>query len=170
MRRTSIVTLVGLLAWFGGPTYSGEKGTPTDNEFLTKFAEANHGEIELAKLADKHAQSERVKEYATKIIRDHQMLHDRLAGLLKTANIGIVAGTDRKIRDEVQRLSKLNAAEFDAAFIKRMVDDHKEAISLFEGQVQNGKNADISSFARDTLPSLRDHLKGAEKLQKEAGR
>jgi putative membrane protein len=171
MERLSVLGTVVVLAWMGTALSAGEKTTgPLDDDFLTKVATCNQAEVEFSKLADKRAGSERVKEFAATLIKDHQMLNDKVAELLKTRKVGVVAGTEKDTRDEVKRLSKLEGQEFDRAFIDRIAADHKKAITMFEEQVKNGKAADITTFAREHLPHLRKHLAKAETHSKSDGK
>jgi putative membrane protein len=48
--------------------------------------------------------------------------------------------------------------------MKHMLDDHKEAIALFEREAKHGQDPDLKRFAADTLPTLREHLKLARKV------
>ena len=63
-----------------------------------------------------------------------------------------------------ERLSRLSGAQFDQAYAKAMVEDHEEAVALFEAQTKNGRDAAVKEFASKTLPKLRDHLEMARKL------
>ena len=61
---------------------------------------------------------------------------------------------------------KLTGKSFDQAFVKQMVDDHTSTIKAFENESKNGTDADLKSWVDKTLPTLRDHLKMAQDLQK----
>jgi predicted outer membrane protein len=58
------------------------------------------------------------------------------------------------------RLAKLTGNQFDGAFAKDMVADHKSDIKAFEKE--STKNDAASSYAKETLPTLRKHLQAAE--------
>jgi predicted outer membrane protein len=51
------------------------------------------------------------------------------------------------------RLAKLTGNQFDGAFAKDMVADHKSDIKAFEKE--STKNDAASSYAKETLPTLR---------------
>jgi putative membrane protein len=61
-------------------------------------------------------------------------------------------------------LKQKSGADFDRAYSKAMVKDHKEAVALFKSEAASGKNADLKAFAQTTLPTLESHLKMAESL------
>ena len=43
-----------------------------------------------------------------------------------------------------------------------MVSDHKEDIKKFQRVADKGKDAELKQFARQTLPTLKEHLQLAE--------
>jgi putative membrane protein len=47
-----------------------------------------------------------------------------------------------------------------------MINDHVEDIANFKKEASGGKDADISSFATRTLPTLQKHLDAAKAAQK----
>jgi putative membrane protein len=108
-----------------------------------------------------------VKAYAKKVAKDHKQMAEGLDRFVSDSKLAIVAGADKASKDEVEHLSKLQGAAFDEGYVKRMVDDHEKAISLFEAQAKQGKDEKIKAFARDGLPILREHLRGAKALAME---
>ena len=46
------------------------------------------------------------------------------------------------------------------------VSAHKDAVSLFERYGKGGDNAELKTFANETLPTLKEHLKMAQDLEK----
>ena len=46
-----------------------------------------------------------------------------------------------------------------------MVRDHETDVKDFQRESQDGKNTTIRAFARDTLPTLQDHLHQAQQMQ-----
>lgn len=139
---------------------------PLDNEFLIKVASCSNAGIQISKLANKRSESTEVKEFATTMVKDHQAAYDQLAELLKNRKVGVLAGLEKETREEITRLGKLEGADFDRAYVKCAITEHKKAIAMFEGQVKNGKEEDIRGYAKENLPMLRKHLTHAEELAK----
>jgi putative membrane protein len=76
----------------------------------------------------------------------------------------------RKEQELYDRLSKLRGAEFDRAYIDAMVKDHKEDVAHFEAMSRDGSDPDLKAWASKTLPTLKEHLKLAEDIQKKLGK
>src|SRR5262249_54256725 len=140
----------------------------TDDNFLIKISSCSNAVIENAKLADKRAGSAAVKEFAAALASDHQKCQDRLANVVKNRKIAIVTGLEQDKRAEHDRLSKLSGADFDREFLAWVIKTHKDGVAMFDNQVEKGQNAEIRSFAKENVATLRDHLKRAEELAKTA--
>jgi putative membrane protein len=135
-----------------------------DKNFLIKVATYNHAAVLYSELAEKHAASKEVKDFANMVITGHKDLNKELTQIAKNEKVILVVGAEKEVKDEVARLSKLNGAEFDRAYLQRMIADHEKAIRMFEAQAKNGTDADLTALAKKTLPALKQHLKEAQDL------
>jgi putative membrane protein len=77
---------------------------------------------------------------------------------------------DAAHRAAADRLTQMNGAAFDRAFMRQVVKDHEQAVSLFEAEAKHGQDKDLKDFAKKALPTLKDHLKMARDLAGEGGR
>jgi putative membrane protein len=171
MKRFGTLLAALLVYVLIGGSQAGEKtARPLDKDFLIKVASAHNAEIEISKLADKHAGSADVKDFANMLVKEHKSAYDQMGELLKNRKIGVVAGLEKETRDELKRLGKLEGAEFDREYLNCMIREHKTAIGIFENQAKNGQEADIRGYAQEMLPDLRKHLKKAEELAKKSGK
>jgi putative membrane protein len=163
----SVLVLIGLAS---GPRAGEKLDKPLDKDFLVKVASCNNAEIEISKMAERRTNSAEIKNFANMIQRDHKEAYDKLGQLIKNRNVGVAAGLEPSTREEIKRLGKLEGNNFDRAFLDHMIREHKKAITIFENQASNGKEADIRNYAKELLPDLRKHLKKAEELAKNTGR
>lgn len=62
----------------------------------------------------------------------------------------------------MERLGKLSGNDFDKAYMKHMVDDHKKDVSEFEKASRSAKDPEVKAFAAKTLPTLKAHLQQAQ--------
>jgi uncharacterized protein (DUF305 family) len=63
----------------------------------------------------------------------------------------------------------MSGAEFDRAYIKMMVSDHKKDVSVFEKQSTRAADPDLKAFAGKTLPTLQQHLQMVQALDANQG-
>jgi putative membrane protein len=145
--------------------FKGAKDLPLDREFLIAANVFCNAENEYAKLADTRSNRDEVKEFARVVQEDHKKGCDRIAEVIKNRKLAIVTGTEKEVRERVDNLGKLRNATFDGAFLRRIEEDHERAVKMFENQVENGKDKEITAFARECLPKLKKHLQRAKELQ-----
>jgi putative membrane protein len=133
-----------------------------DNTFATKAAVGGLAEVQLATLAKDHAASADVKSFAQRMYDDHSKANDELKQLASTKGITLPTSLDAKHQATYDRLSKLNGAEFDKAYMKDMVADHREDVSEFRKESNSGSDPELKAWAAKTLPTLQEHLNMAE--------
>ncbi|MBV9076186.1 MAG: DUF4142 domain-containing protein [Methylobacteriaceae bacterium] len=78
----------------------------------------------------------------------------------------------RRVALDPRRQAKLSALEaappgraFGATYATQQVQAHREAITLFQGYIQNGDDDDARAFATQALPDLQMHEAGAARLE-----
>jgi putative membrane protein len=157
-------------------TQSGAEGTQSatsgsqasldgkDRKFIEDAARDNMAEIQLAKLAEQKAQSDEVKQFAKKMAEDHQKASEELKTIASQKGVTVpteVAGDHKSLH---QRLDKMSGAEFDKAFMKDMVKQHKKDVEKFEKASDSAKDDDVKQFASKTLPTLKAHHEHAQQL------
>ena len=138
-------------------------------EFAQKATDDGKAEVALARLALKNSQNPQVKEFANMMIRDHTAANEQLEKIIAAENIRLSNKPDDKVTDMEQKLATLKGADFDRAYAKHMVEDHQDAVDLFEDYSKDGENAKLKEFAAKTLPTLREHLAKAKMLEEKMG-
>jgi putative membrane protein len=170
MRPTWAVTLVAacglclaLAAGAREPRAADAKPV-SDEQFVMMASAADLAEISLGRLAAQRAASDEVKKYGQRMVDDHGKSSKELIALADKKGIPVAKEMDKKHRQLLTKLAGKAGAEFDQAYMKHMVMDHKEALALYQGQAKGGKDEDLKAFAAKTVPVVRDHLKSAQAL------
>jgi putative membrane protein len=122
-------------------------------------------EVELGKYAQQTAQNQRVKNFATMMVKDHSKANDELKALAAKKNITLPTVLDEKHMDKMNDIKEKRGADFDKEYIKEMVDDHDKDVDKFRKQAENGEDADIKAFAAKTLPVLITHQDSAKSIR-----
>jgi putative membrane protein len=135
-----------------------------DKKFVKEAAQGGMAEVELGQLAVQKASSDDVKKFGQRMIDDHSKANDKLKQV--AANQGITLPSSLSAKDEATkaRLSKLSGEQFDKAYMRDMLKDHKADIAAFKTESSSGQDAAVKNFASQTLPTLEDHLKDAESI------
>jgi putative membrane protein len=107
-----------------------------------------------------------VKDFAQLMTTDHTKIGDELKAVAQKQNLKVPEGVDSKAQAMLDRLQSKPGARFDRSYTKMMVKDHRKAVKLFQSYARNGDNAELKQFAQQTLPTLQEHLRKAEDLQR----
>lgn len=137
-----------------------------DKKFVKDAALGGMAEVELGKLATQKAASEAVKQFGQKMVDDHTKANDQLKEVASKENISIPDSLDSKHQSRIEKLSKLSGPDFDKAYIKDQVKDHKQDVSEFKNEANAGSDPNVKQFASNTLPILEQHLTMAKDLSK----
>lgn len=133
-----------------------------DEAFASAATKAGMQEVEEAKIAQERASSSEVKAFAQQLENDHSKANDELGRLVQSKGMPADQTT---AKPAASRLSKLNGAAFDRAYVDAQVLAHEQAVTLFGRESTSGTDADLKAFATKTLPTLREHLRMARDLK-----
>lgn len=137
----------------------------SDKAFVKKAVENNLTEVELAKLAQEKGSSEAVKEFGKRIVEDHTKAGQNLQAVAAKVNVEVPSELPRGAKKTREKLAKLSGPDFDRAYAKVMLNDHKEDVASFTQEAQSGQVPEVKAFAAKTLPTLQAHRKMAEDLE-----
>ncbi len=135
-----------------------------DRKFLMDAAMAGLKEVELGRWAAQKGSSDAVKQFGQRMVDEHRQANTELMTLATSKGITLPTALDEKHQRDVTKLSARSGAEFDRAYSKMMLSEHKKAVSDFEKQTNRGADPDLKAFATKTLPALQEHLQMAMAL------
>ncbi len=128
-----------------------------DRDFAQKAAMANLAEIRLGELAQSKATTPEVKTLGKHMVDDHTKAYNDLKALAAKKNITIAGVLDEKNQKNYDNMMKKQGNDFDKAYTKCMVKDHKKDICLFRKESKKGDDADLKTWATNSLPTLEHH-------------
>lgn len=132
----------------------------SDRAFFEKAAKAGTKEVEVSQGTLDHLMNPQVKSFAQMMVSDHSAANAELMAL--AAKKGVTLPT-KETKYETKWAKKTK--DVDEDYMKEMVDDHEEAVKLFE-KAAKSEDAEIAAFAQKTLPTLQHHLTMARDLRK----
>ena len=124
---------------------AGERATPppspqavhSDAEgFINDMTIAGLTEVQLGKIATERAASADVKAFGQMMVKDHSQAGDELKQVASQMKIQPPTQMDQKHKDLVDKLSKLQGAEFDREYINAMVQGHQEVLGKVRARVE----------------------------------
>jgi len=145
------------------PNATGEQAAmgnmnPADQKFVMDAALGGMMEVELGRWAAQKGTTDGVKQFGRRMVDDHSKANTELMSLASRKGITLPTALDQKHQAQMTKITRMTGADFDRAYIKMMLSDHKKDVSEFEKQSTKGADADIKAFAGTTLPTLQEHL------------
>jgi putative membrane protein len=136
----------------------------SDRKFMDKAAQGGMAEVELGQLAQQNGQSAEVKAFGKRMVDDHSKANDQLKQLASQKGVSLPTSLNAKDQATKDKLSKMQGAAFDKAYMKDMVADHKQDVAEFKHESMAAHDPELKSWAGQTLPTLESHLQEAEKI------
>ena len=144
----------------GGPA----KISAKDAECVMMFGSGNAGEIRLAELALKNAQSEDVKKFAQMMITDHSKANDELSQVAKNHNIDFPPAPPAEAVEMSKTLLDLKGAEFDKKYMGEVVTGHTNDLAAYKKAKGEVKDDLLVKYVDETEPVVATHLKDAKAI------
>jgi putative membrane protein len=146
-------------------TNKDDKVARGDRKFIEDAAQGGMFEVQAAQLAAAKATDPAVKDFANKLVQDHQQANNELVQLANAKRVELPAAPSRGQRHTLEKLGTMSGAEFDRNFVKEVgLKDHQKDITTFEKAADKVKDPDLKAWVQKTLPHLREHYALAQKL------
>ena len=169
MKKQSLVagTLVfgSVLAWLAVATAAPAAVGGADKDFVMEAASGGQMEVVLGQLAKEKGQSEVVKQFGQHMVEDHGKANGELAELAARKNVMVSTELKPKHKQLVDQLTKLSGPDFDKQYMTEMVKDHVADVAAFKKESTAGKDAELTAWAKKTLPTLEMHLTMAREAE-----
>jgi putative membrane protein len=137
-----------------------------DAAFAVEAANGGLLEVQLGTLAVTKASSPGVKQFGQMMVEDHTEANNELKALAQKKNITLPTVMGNKHQRKYDNFVEKTGSDFDKAYMEVMVEDHKEDINQFEKQAKEGNDPELKAWASAKLPTLQQHLRGAEEIKK----
>jgi len=153
----------------GGGTGAASALSTTDRAFLNEAAIGGLMEVQLGQIAQQKAESSDVKDFGSRMEKDHSSANSALEKLAAQKNITLPTELDTKHKMILNTLSYDSGAAFDKAYMRDMVKDHTEDVAKFKKASKSLKDPDLKNWATTTLPTLEQHLDLAKSTAEKVG-
>lgn len=143
--------------------------TSKEKDFLTRASGAQKAEIAFGLMASDRADSAKVKQFGARMIDDHQKAGMKVKQLALKEGVDLDAGMPPKQKEKAEQFSQLMGKDFDRAYMRYMLKEHKQDVEAFEQSANELKDDDVQQWANETLPILKEHLKVAKTIADDLG-
>jgi putative membrane protein len=142
----------------GNRTDSMDKGD--DADFVEDAVKLNNMELHMLAEGRTKGTNAELKSAAKKMEADHKKLAKKMSEYAAKKNITIDTADHHDMDD-----NDAKGAAWDKEWADDMVEDHEKAIKEFEEGQNEVQDAELKAIITETLPTLREHLESAKKLQ-----
>jgi putative membrane protein len=148
------------------PPKSQDQLARADRKFIEDAAEGGMMEVQVGQLAESKATDPSVKNFGETLVKDHTKANNELVQLANSKHVELPAGPSHGERRDIEKMGKLSGKDFDKKFVAMGVKDHEKDIKKFEKASGKVKDPELKAWIDKTLPTLREHLAMAQKLEK----
>jgi putative membrane protein len=129
-----------------------------EQSYLYQATEGQQAQVALGQMAVQKASNNQVKQYAARMIQDHERVSEELKKLTGQAGMREIGELSMPHQRIQRMLSQLSGEEFDKAYMAFMVRDHTKAIGNWEERAPTLADPQIKHWLESLLPILKDHL------------
>lgn len=140
-----------------------------DHAFVRKAEEGGMAEVQLGQLAQQKSNSQDVKQFGAKMVEEHTQLSNQIKPIAQQMGVKSPDGLSKSDQKLLAKLQGLSGAEFDKAYIKAMVKDHKKDLSEFQDTAQRTQNPQLKNVAQQGARVIDQHLQDIKQIAKSHG-
>ncbi len=152
-RRTLLQGFAGLVLL--GSTATAQSAVPAA-EFVRQTAIAQMFSMESATLALHKSSSPAIKDFAHALASEQGAVTSGLRRIIaKRSDIALPDRPDGRHLDLLRDLNDKQGTAFDTAYVEAQRSTHREAVLMMERYASEGDDAELKSFAAQSLPVFR---------------
>lgn len=133
--------------------------------FALSAATGGMMEVEAAGVAIKKSRNQLVKDFASRMLKDHKLANQELTGIAEAKGLHLPQALPAEMAAHLAELNGLEDRAFDVQYMRMMIGDHQRTLQLFtEGAHLD--DSELKAFAVKTLPVIRQHHENAVEIGK----
>lgn len=137
-----------------------------DSSFVLEAAIGGLMEVEGGKIAQDNAKSQRVKDFGSMMVTDHSKANDELKSYASSHGITIPDKLPAAMQKHLDAMKSMKGAAFDKHYVSMMADDHQKDVAKFKKEANDANDAQLKTWAGNTLPVLQKHLDSIQAIKK----
>jgi putative membrane protein len=149
-----------------GDTMNAAQSRQMDQRFLGQVTQASLLNIAMGKLALEKSSNATVKEFAKKMIADHERGLPIFKRVAERDGVTVDLQMDSKHKERLDKLAKLSGPEFDRAYVKDQLKAYQRMVSYYESEADNSTESVATKMAANMLPAVQKHLNDTKDVNK----
>jgi len=135
-----------------------------DADIIREVTGSNLLEVRLGELTRKKTSHADVRAFGDRMITDHSNMYQQWDVVYQqwTAEVGqtgkITPGLGQMQAEELKRMEKVSATEFDREYMATMIRHHQENVRYFQNAAKSARSTQVRELLANGLPVLQQHL------------
>jgi putative membrane protein len=146
-----------------------EDSIQADSKFIREAAADNLLEVRLGELAERKATNPTVKQFAQRMVTDHQKMEDQWTDMASKHGMPFQPALGRLHEQKLDRLQRADPKAFDRAYMTAMIRTQLDDVTYLKNQADRVHSAPARKLVGYELPLLQDHLMSARQVGKQVG-
>ncbi|MGI8770622.1 MAG: DUF4142 domain-containing protein [Acidobacteriaceae bacterium] len=140
-----------------------------DKMFVKKALQGSMAEVKMGQMAADKSSDPQVKEFGQKMVDDHGKLIDQMKPVAQQVGVTVPSDVSKKDMATATKMQSLSGKDFDNAYIKDMVKDHKTDDKDFKQEIASGQSPAVKQAAQQGDQVIEQHLQMIEQIAKDKG-
>jgi putative membrane protein len=140
-----------------------------DTKFIREVTADNMLEASLGQLAERKAENSEVRQFAQRMVADHNKLQNDWANMASRNGVGFSTGFGKHHRKKLEQLQNLSGKEFDRAYMTLMIQNHKDYVDYFRKEGRAANSTQVRNLVSAGLPTLEQHWSMAKQIGVKVG-
>ncbi len=132
-----------------------------DAQYLVDAYNSGLYELEASQHAKQKAVNSNIKHLAAEMVESHAKMNVSIKSLADKKQVSLPVKLNDDQMKEIKDYSDKKGADYEKAYIDKMVSDHEKAIKLSEEAAEKAHDPEIRNLFNSSLPTLRHHLEMA---------
>ena len=150
------------------PTVTRDPGFGTnaaDTSSIRQVIRGNFREVALGRLGESRASNSEVKEFAKRMVSDHNDMNDKWSELARNNKMKIDVADIRQAGDaSTERLQDLSGTAFDQAYMGEMIRQHEQDLATLQRIGSSAGSSELRALATAGATSTREHFTLAQQV------
>jgi putative membrane protein len=151
------------------PAATADASVKSDSKFIQEVTADNLLETNLGQLAERKAESSEVRQFAQRMIADHNRLQSDWMNMASRNGLALQPSYGKHHRTKLEQLQKLSGKEFDRAYMTLMIQNHKDYVDYFRKEGRAANSAPVRELVSAGLPTLEQHWSQAKQIGAKVG-
>lgn len=166
--RIKLFAAIAAIGLAGSVSLATAADKPSDSQIAHIAYTAGAIDVEAAKQAIAKSKNKEVVAFAESMLRDHEAVNQQALDLVKKLNVtpednATSQALSKAATAEREKLSGLEGAAFDKAYVDNEVAYHKQVNGALEGLlIPSAQNAELKSLLETGLKLFQGHQQHAE--------